>query len=533
MGEVGGRDIMDTKQEAGQEEQTKEEVVVENEVEEEDEEIPFIDLSKHFIKPDMFDGIHILDETFQKVEGAPNLRQISGFPVFGTGQPTEEAMVEIINKAKSGKENEKIFWFTMRQEPLVYVNGQPYAPRDPENPHVNLEIKMTVDQIEIVDRHLAKILKKRQTESGNNTIKIHRDEEFAENPMDRVDIEDTITVDNIKSLEAVYEYCKEKCKVDIVVVRIPNQEDQMPVESMDMIIDALKDEQASTPCIFNCQMGKGRTTLGMMVASLIKEISITAELRKMEEINLIHPSTVKDLLYSKFERLPVETQEEEDPFSRGEFEVIKELCAAMPSASEAKRKIDIIIDKCGPPPKGAGIQNLRECIIQTKWKYDVAPEDKQIAYKAMIINFIERYFYTICFAMYALEFGPQGYPKTFNEWLQEKKELETMIMAGRDKLEWSRTVDAVKLEKLKEMMADPNYKDNMASLIRTIYEFAFQTYSDLPRGPIKNNSMKKLCASTLSEILPQEIADKVNNKIENNPNTSHDFLSLVGMVSYF
>ena len=138
---------------------------------------------------------------------------------------------------------------------------------------------MTVDQIEIVDRHLAKILKKRQAESGNNTIKIHRDEEFAENPMDRVDIEDTITVDNIKSLEAVYEYCKEKCKVDIVVVRIPNQEDQMPVESMDMIIDALKDEQASTPCIFNCQMGKGRTTLGMMVASLIKEISITAELR--------------------------------------------------------------------------------------------------------------------------------------------------------------------------------------------------------------------------------------------------------------
>merc|ERR1711992_148875 len=109
-----------------------------------------------------------------------------------------------------------------------------------------------------------------------------------------------------------------------------------------------------------------------------------------------------------------------------------------------------------------------------------------------------------------------------------------MIMAGKDKLEWSRTVDAVKLEKLKEMMADPNYKDNMASLIRTIYEFAFQTYSDLPRGSIKNNSMKKLCASTLSEILPQKIAERINKKVEEDPSvSSHDFLTLVGMLSYF
>ena len=45
---------------------------------------------------------------------------------------------------------------------------------------------------------------------------------------------------------------------------------------------------------------------------------------------------------------------------------------------EAKQKIDRLIDLCGLAPKGTGIQNLRECIIQTKWKYDVAPEDKQV-----------------------------------------------------------------------------------------------------------------------------------------------------------
>ena len=253
----------------------------------------------------------------------------------------------------------------------------------------------------------------------------------------------------------------------------------------------------------------------------------------MEQIKLIHPNTLKDLLYTKFEQNPSNNQEEDDPFARGEFDVIKQFCATIPSATEAKSKIDIIIDKCGPPPRGGGIQNLRECIIQTKWKYDVAAEDKQIAYREMIINFIERYFYTICFAMYALEFGPLGYPKSFNAWIEERVELQTMVQEGKDKLEWSRTVDAAKLEKLKEIMSNPNYKENLPYLIRTIYEFAYQTYADLPRGPIKNKSMKKLCTSTFFEILPQEIADKVNKKIEEDTNTSHDFISLIGMVSYF
>lgn len=99
---------------------------------------PVIDLTHHDIKPDMFEGIHVLDDKFEKLDGAPNFRQLRGFPIFGTGQPTEAAMVTIINRAKEGAAKEagetvKVFWFAMRQEPIVYVNGSPYAPRDPEN----------------------------------------------------------------------------------------------------------------------------------------------------------------------------------------------------------------------------------------------------------------------------------------------------------------------------------------------------------------------------------------------------------------
>jgi len=505
--------------------------------EDEDSSPPTIDLTHHDIKPDMFEGIHVLDEKFEKIEGAPNFRHLKGFPVFGTGQPTEAAMVEIINKAKEGvgKDNAKVYWFTMRQEPIVYVNGFPYAPRDPENRHVNLDIKMNSEEIRRTERHLAKVLKARQVASGDDTLKIRKDEAFVENPMERKDYEDTIKAESIKDHDAVYSFCQSKCEVDLQVIRIPLQEDQMPTEYIDTIVDALKNEPASTPCIFSCQMGKGRTTLGMAAACLVKEITLTAELRKMTDANLIPESTYKDLIYSKFEKIDCVPNEEEDPYTAGNYDVIKQLCNTSQDAVEAKKKIDIIIDKCGPPPKGIGIQNLRECIIQTKWKYDVAAEDKQVAYKEMIVNFIQRYFYMICFGQYALQNGFMGYPESFASWLKNSKDdLHAMIENGKDKLEWSRSVDATKLDQLRQMMSDPNYKQNLPSLIRTIYQFAFQTYSDLPRGPIKNNSMKKLCASTLSEIIPPEINEMINKKLEEDPSvSSHDFLTLVGMLSYF
>merc|ERR1719147_588595 len=124
----------------------------------------------------------------------------------------------------------------------------------------------------------------------------------------------------------------------------------------------------------------------------------------------------------------------------------------------------------------------------------------------------------ICYATYTLEYGPLGYKESFAQWLKNKPELVKMATEGKDKLEWSRTVDASKLEQLREIMADPNYKDNLSSLIRTIYDFAYLTYADLPRGQIKNNSMKKLAATTLMDILPQELSDKISKKIDEDPN---------------
>ena len=80
---------------------------------------------------------------------------------------------------------------------------------------------------------------------------------------------------------------------------------------------------------------------------------------------MIKPDTLKDLLFKKFEDAPP-LHEEVDPLSNGDFEVIKQLLAAVPDAVRAKEKMDKIIDKCGNPPRGVGIQNLRTCIAEVK-----------------------------------------------------------------------------------------------------------------------------------------------------------------------
>ena len=159
---------------------------------------------------------------------------------------------------------------------------------------------------------------------------------------------------------------------------------------------------------------------------------------------------------------------------------------------------------CGAKPKGSGLQNLRESIIQTKWKYDVAPEDKQVAWKEMILNFMERYFYLICFATYAREHGPAGFQKSFVsvcafefyqgltfcfQWMDDHSDLRTMITHGRDKIEWYRQVDPGMLRTLQDMIKAPNFKENMAAIVKTIYEFAFITYA----GQEKLDSHKMTC----------------------------------------
>merc|ERR1719334_1820740 len=223
------------------------------------------------------------------------------------------------------------------------------------------------------------------------------------------------------------------------------------------------------------------------------------KLNKMVEAGMAERTWAVNIIKSKFED-PLPSDDNKDPFLRGEFDVIKQLLEKFPETKPGKILADKMIDINGPPPEGFGMQNLRKSIIQMKYKYDASTEDKQTVWKTMIINFIERYFYIICFATYAKANEASGFQKTFVQWLDEHSDLKGMIAEGKDKLEWTRKVDQSKVDELRNKLNGPDYKEKLGLLVSDLYRLAFQTYHDIPRGPIKDNLMRKLACKTLMDI---------------------------------
>ena len=49
--------------------------------------------------------------------------------MYGSAQPTAAGLKAILEKIKPQDGKGKANYYNMRQEPVVYINGTPYAPR--------------------------------------------------------------------------------------------------------------------------------------------------------------------------------------------------------------------------------------------------------------------------------------------------------------------------------------------------------------------------------------------------------------------
>ena len=50
--------------------------------------------------------------------------------IYALGQPTTEAIKEVLKRIRSSHPHaERIVWITLREEPIVYINGAPYCLR--------------------------------------------------------------------------------------------------------------------------------------------------------------------------------------------------------------------------------------------------------------------------------------------------------------------------------------------------------------------------------------------------------------------
>merc|ERR1712001_201749 len=145
----------------------------------------------------------------------------------------------------------------MRQEPVVYVNGEPLCARPPNKIGEYAELgNVTRDAVKEDETEFVKML---QGKAQDGAKKEHE-----------------VEAKSIVSLHDVVEQVKEKFP-GLVHVRIPVCNSAAPLEGdFDTLVNALVGTGINTPVIVNCQVGLSRSTTGCVAACLFKEFQIGA-----------------------------------------------------------------------------------------------------------------------------------------------------------------------------------------------------------------------------------------------------------------
>merc|ERR1711962_1334230 len=168
---------------------------------------------------DHFDKIQKLTE---KIDGVPNFRRVPGYKVYCCGQPTIAGFGAAINKAcgETYPKTNKIIWLNMRQEPIVYVNGNPICARPPNKIGEYAELgNVTRDSVKKDEEEFMRVVEGRA--KGNDGKLKYVDVNKAEHEVE---------VKELTTLSLVIEGLKEKFP-GLVHQRIPVCNSAAPTEA--------------------------------------------------------------------------------------------------------------------------------------------------------------------------------------------------------------------------------------------------------------------------------------------------------------
>jgi len=490
----------------------------------------------------MADHFEKIQKLADPVPGCPNFRRVPGYKVYCCGQPTKagfEAALEKVTGSVYPKDG-KIVWLNLRQEPIVYVNGEPICARPPNKIGEYAELgNVTRDMVKNDEVEFEKIAKMRAEENGGK--------------LKYVDINKTqkeVEVKDLTTLSSVIEGLKAKFP-GLVHMRIPVCNSASPLENdFDTLVSTLVGTGINTPIIVSDQVGLSRATTGCVAACIFKEFQISASFEGLVETV---PGVNLDLL--KMDRYSMDMSK--DSLFRGEFEVIKQLVESLPDGEAAKRECDKVIDKNGTPKTGGtGIKQLRENIAESKLSYEIMDDAAQAFLKTKIMDNIQKYFYLICFTAYMREAsnlarsdaseeskkntltgGKVSTPadqlkvsKTFSAFMSEHTSLRNMVEEGKGQLQWEREIPAAALSNL-EKLASTDFKKNLGQIIHDIYQTAHNMFNDMPQGDHKKRAKYRFASKTLMRILPTELKSEVEALIEKNDITL-DLYDILGQCTW-
>merc|ERR1712021_242826 len=488
---------------------------------------------------DHFDKIQKLKDP---VAGVPNLRRVPGYKVYCCGPPTAAGVEAILEKVTGTiyPKDGKIIWINLRQEPSVYVNGEPLCARPPNKIGEYAELgDITAEMIAEDEAEFAKMCENRAKDNGGKLKYV-----------DINKVEHEVEAKDIKTLTAVYEGAKEKFP-GLSTVSLPVYNSGNPLaKDFDIVVQAMIGSAINTPVIVNDQVGLSRATTGAVIACLFKEFQINASYQGLTDTV---PGVSGDVL--KMDRYVMDPTK--DALFAGNFEVVKKLIAELPEAQAAKNECDKVIDKNGTPKTGGtGIKQLRENIAESKLSYEIMDDAAQAFLKTKIMDNIQKYFYLICFTGYlrdqsalarddaseeakknTLAGGKVSTPadqlkvsKTFAAYMGEHAALRDAVEQGKGQLQWEREIPAASLANL-EKLASTDFKANLGAIIHDIYQTAHSMFNDMPQGDHKKRAKYRFASKTLMRILPTALKSEVETLIEKNTITL-DLYEILGQCTW-
>merc|ERR1712050_228334 len=491
----------------------------------------------------MADHFEKIQKLPDPVPGVPNFRRVPGYKVYCCGKPTLAGLEAALEKVcgtiypKDGK----IIWFNVRQEPNVYVNGEPICARPPNKIGEYAELgAVTRGMVKADEPEFMRVLEGRAKENDGKLkyVTISKEEKEVE-------------VKELKTLSEAIEGAKAKFP-GLVHMRVPVCNSAAPLEAdFDIICQTLVGTSINTPVIVSDQVGLSRATTASVVACLFKDFQINASFEGLVETV---PGVNLDLL--KMDRYKMDPSN--DPLFRGEFEVVKELVATLPDGVAAKNECDKVIDKNGTPKTGGtGIKQLRENIAESKLSYEIMDDAAQAFLKMKIMDNIHKYFYLIVFTGYirqaadkarnnvpddkkaelTLTGGKCAIPanqlkldRKFANFMEDNKNLIDLCETGKGNLQWERDIPPAALSNL-ENLAKGDFKANLGKIIHDIYQTAHVMFADMPQGDHKKRAKYRFALKTLMRILPADKKTEVEGLIEKKTIT-RDLYEILGQCTW-
>lgn len=432
-------------------------------------------LKGHVLKCDDFEDIHKLPDP-KPHNGVWNWRKASSSaPVYGVGQCHAPGLLFMLQELRAAGV-EKCYWANLRDEPMIYINGEPCAPRCED------ALNMSVDTLFSIEAEELEAMEGRLKRDVTGYAGIHRGEigvyyQMAgmTNELRQIKVEEvTTTKDTFDWLQATAKavedaafaamYCtipvgsevtcrfndtadwypgvvevdhgdgtydvqlndgerqEQKGRADIKFAvdeggataaglpglsyyRIPITDETPPEEKdFDDMVTMMRDFGMAGPnaaMVFNCQMGRGRTTTAMVCASIVWYATHGWTMQKMVSVDPENPNLMQ-----------------------GEWKGVIRLMSMLDDGLEVKALVDQCIDEC------AHIQNLREAIKSCKDEASTAPatgERSSAFWLKRGQNYLERYCYLLLFAAYAQAATPRGFSQSFSSWVREHWSLKRVL----------------------------------------------------------------------------------------------------------